>query len=477
MNFLAIDIGASSGRHILGRVVEGKITLEEIYRFDNSQVRRGGHDCWDLESLLAQIIEGIKECGARGFRPESIGIDTWGVDFILLDENLEPCSDSVAYRDMRTEGMDAVVSKVISETELYAKTGIQKMSFNTIYQLAALKQENPESLEKAAHLLMVPEYLNYRLTGKIVHDYTDSSTTGLLNAAKADWDWDLIDRLGLPRRIFGKLSMPGTVIGEFDPEIAKEVGFSTKVVLTATHDTASAYLAVPARDDRSVYISSGTWSLLGVENKEPITTEKSRLANFTNEGGYQLRYRYLRNIMGLWMIQSIRRELNGVAYVKGKENKETSAAFTKGHDGKYSFAELETLARNAQYDGIVRVNEQRFMAPESMVEEVCSACREGGYEVPKNVGELMLCVYRSLARCYADVICELEEMTGKRYHTINIVGGGCRDTFLNELTAEATGLEVVAGPVEGTAIGNLMVQMIVGGIFENIEEARTAVER
>ncbi len=476
--FLAIDIGASSGRHILGHIENGKIALEEIYRFDNSQVRVGEHDCWDTESLFSEIVNGIKACNDKGKIPETIAIDTWGVDFILLDKELKPCSEAVAYRDNRTDGMDAEVAKVLSEEELYSRTGIQKMPFNTIYQLVALKKECPESLAKAAHLLMIPEYLNFKLTGKIVHDYTDSSTTGLLDAAAKDWDRDLIAKLGLPQEIFGTLSMPGTTVGELSDEIAAKVGFKSTVILAATHDTASAYLAVPARDDKAVYISSGTWSLLGVENSEPITSAASYKANFTNEGGFQYRYRYLRNIMGLWMIQSIRRELNGVAYVKGKENTGAAEAFTAGRDGKkFSFAELEDLAREATFDAIVNVTDNRFMAPESMIAEVCKACEEGGNKAPATVGELMLCVYKSLAACYRDAIKGLGEVTGKTFTSVNIVGGGCQDKFLNELTAKATGLEVFAGPVEGTAIGNLIVQFIAAGVFKNLAEARAAIVR
>jgi rhamnulokinase len=308
-NYLAIDIGASSGRHILGTVKDGQICLEEIYRFDNGQVRKNGHDCWDVERLVESVKAGIDEAISK-YEIESIGIDTWGVDFVLLDDKGEMCSDAVAYRDDRTKNADIEIeAQILPFVDLYSRTGIQKASYNTIYQLWALKKESPDQLEKASHFLMMPEYLNYRLTGNIVHEYTDSSTTALLDAVKKDWDFDLIEKLGLPKRIFGKLEMPGAVVGEYK---------GVKVVLPAMHDTASAYLAVPARDDKAVYLSSGTWSLLGVENTAPITTSESCEANFTNEGGAWGRYRYLKNIMGLWMIQSIRRELNQVEYVEGK---------------------------------------------------------------------------------------------------------------------------------------------------------------
>ena len=288
---LAIDIGASSGRHVLGRVEGGRIALEEVYRFENSQVRRNGHDCWDPEALAQAVLKGLARCRERGRIPATVGIDTWGVDFVLLDAEGRPCSDMVAYRDARTEGADALVEAAVPRAELYARCGIQKMPFNTVYQLAALRREHPEQLARAARLLMVPDYLNYVLTGRMANEYTNATTTSLVNARTRDWDWEVIDRLGLPRRIFGKLEMPGASLGGLTEEVRRAVGFDAQVVLPATHDTGSAFLAVPARDDRAVYISSGTWSLLGVENAEPITTDASREANFTNEGGAWFRYR------------------------------------------------------------------------------------------------------------------------------------------------------------------------------------------
>ena len=470
--YLAIDIGASSGRHIVGTVRDGKIALEEVYRFTNGQVRKDGHDCWDVDALVASVKAGIDAALAKG-PVDSIGIDTWGVDFVLLDKDLNRCSDAVAYRDVRTAGADAEIERdVISFADLYRRVGIQKTSFNTIYQLWALKKEHPEQLAKAAHFLTMPEYLNFALTGKIVHEYTDSSTTALLDAAKKDWDRELIEKLGLPVGIFGKLEMPGATVGEYK---------GVKVVLPALHDTGSAYLAVPARDDKAVYLSSGTWSLLGVENDKPITNKAAQQANFTNEGGAWGRYRFLKNIMGLWMIQSIRRELNGVSYVEGKSGEETAEAlkaltdYQKGRE--YSFGDLSTIARGTDgYDTLIDVNEQRFMNPASMIAEVSKAAAERG-RAPTTVGELMQCVYKSLAECYAREIRSLSEITGKTYTSINIVGGGCQDLYLNALTADATGLEVFTGPIEGTAIGNLIVQMIAGGEFKDLAEARQAIVR
>ena len=467
--YLAIDIGASSGRHILAHLQDGKMVLEEISRFDNRQVVRGGHACWDIEHIWSGILEGLKKCSALGKIPKTIGIDTWGVDYVLLDRDGNTVGDPVAYRDTRTEGMDRVTERVIPWEEQYSRTGIQKVSFNTSYQLAALAQESPEQLEKAEALLMIPDYLNWLLTGVKKQEYTNATTSAMVNAREKTWDMDMIRRLGLPERLFGPLSMPGETVGQLRPEIAEEVGFNATVVLPATHDTGSAFLAVPAKDDQAVYLSSGTWSLLGVENESPITTKESMLQNFTNEGGAWYRYRYLKNIMGLWMIQSIRRELNGVEYVAGRSSRHA--------DGRqWSFPDLIQAAKQAEdFASVVDVNEECFMAPESMIDAIRACCERTGQAVPRSVGEIMQCVYRSLAVCYRDSIRALEQLTGKTYTSINIVGGGCQDGYLNAMTAEMTGLPVYAGPVEGTAIGNVLMQMIAGGELRDLQEARAVI--
>lgn len=469
--YLAIDIGASSGRHILGHVENGRMVLEEIYRFDNLQVHRNGHDCWDMENLWNGIIGGLKACGELGKIPATVGIDTWGVDYVLLDENDKVLGDAVAYRDSRNEGMDNVVSKYISAEALYARTGIQKQPFNTIYQLMAQKLEAPEQVAAAKRLLMIPEYLNFLLTGVKKSEYTIASTSNLLDANKKDWDKELIEMLGLPVEIFGELCMPGESVGQLLPEIQAQVGFNTTVILPATHDTGSAFLAVPAKDDNAVYLSSGTWSLLGVENEVAITTPESHAANFTNEGGAWYRYRYLSNIMGLWMIQSVRRELNGVSYVVGKEQRQATGK-------KWSFPDLIAEAEKEEgFPSMVDVNASCFLAPESMIQAIKDECARTGQAVPETVGQIMQCVYTSLSVCYRDAIKALEGLTGKKYTSINIVGGGCQDGYLNRRTAQATGLTVFAGPVEGTAIGNLLVQMIAGGDLSDLAAARSAIRR
>jgi rhamnulokinase len=468
--YLAIDIGASSGRHILGSVENGKIVLEEVFRFDNKQVHKNGHDCWDMDNLWNGILGGLKACKELGKIPKTVGIDTWAVDFVLLDENDNLVGDAVAYRDGRTQGMDAVVEQAIPAELLYSKTGIQKQLFNTIYQLAALKNEHPEQLAAAKSLLMIPDYFNFCLTGVKKQEYTNATSTNLVNAREKAWDRELIERLGLPQGLFTELSMPGTVVGELTEEIQKAVGYCATVILPATHDTGSAFLAVPAKDDNAAYLSSGTWSLLGVENAEPITTEESRKQNFTNEGGAWYRFRYLKNIMGLWMIQSIRRELNGTAYVAGRTSKYA--------DGRtWSFPDLIAAAKGAaDFTSVVDANDDRFLAPESMIDAIKDYCRESGQQVPETVGEIMQCVYLSLSRLYREAVEGLSAITGKTYTSLNIVGGGCQDMYLNQLTANATGLTVYAGPVEGTAIGNLVVQFIAAGEFEDLRSTRNAIK-
>lgn len=473
--YLAIDIGASSGRHILGHLENGRMVLEEIHRFDNRQVHKNGHDCWDIDHLWQGILDGLKACKALGKIPATVGIDTWAVDFVLLDQNGRMVGDAVAYRDSRTEGADQLVEAKIGAADLYARTGIQKQNFNTIYQLAALQKEHPEQLEVAHSLLMIPDYFHYLLTGVQKQEYTNATSTGLVHADKKTWDRDLLDLLGLPRRLFGPLSMPGTVVGPLREEIAAQVGFQTTVVLPATHDTGSAFLAVPAGDDRAVYLSSGTWSLLGVENEAPITTEESRKQNFTNEGGAWYRYRYLKNIMGLWMIQSIRRELNGVEYVAGKERAAWTLDVQPG-EKQWTFPDLIAAAESAaDFPSVVNANDDAFLAPASMIAVIQATCATAGQPVPRTVGQLMQCVYRSLTLCYKNAIAGLSQLTGKTYTAIHIVGGGCQDNYLNRMTAAICRLPVWAGPVEGTAIGNLVIQMIHSDEFADLAAARQCI--
>lgn len=456
---------------MIGWMEDGKMKLKEMHRFENRQVENGGHLCWDMDNLWRGIIDGLRACKSQNMIPKTIGIDTWAVDFVLLDGQDEMVDLPVAYRDGRTRGMDSAVSEVISEKELYEKCGIQKQLFNTIYQLMAIKKECPEALERAESLLMLPDYLGFLLTGVKKQEYTNASSTNLVNAAAKTWDMDLIKRLGLPEKLFGELSVPGEVVGKLKKEISEEVGFDATVILPATHDTGSAFLSVPARDETSVYLSSGTWSLLGVENMAPITSEEARAENLTNEGGAFYRYRFLKNIMGLWIIQSIRRELNGTEYVEGRKSKYAS-------ERTYSFPDLiEEAKKYEDFDAVIDVNDDSFLSPISMIDAIKDYCRLHEQPVPESVGQIMQCVYRGLSSCYADTIKKIEGITGRKITGINIIGGGCQDRYLNELTARAAGLPVYAGPIEGTAIGNLVIQMIGAGIFKDLKDARESIYR
>ena len=462
--YLAVDIGASSGRHILAHIEDGRIVLEEIYRFYNGMDEKGHHQVWDTERLFSEILEGMKKCKEEGKIPATMGIDTWGVDYVLLDKDDNPVGDCIAYRDGRTKGMDEEVYKIIPEDELYARTGIQKAIFNTIYQLMSTKVRKPEKLERARSFLMIPDYFHFLLTGVRKQEYTNASTTQLVNAETADWDHELIARLGYPDELFGELSMPGTVVGPIKKEIESKVGFSCTVVLPATHDTGSAVMSVPCTDENTLYISSGTWSLMGCELEKANCTKKAQTANFTNEGGYQHRYRFLKNIMGLWMIQSVKKEFEEGYDYPGKNPEDD-----------YSFANLCDRAEKETIDSVVPANDSRFLNPESMIKEVQKACEESGQTVPVTPWELSRVIYRSLAVCYKQATEEIEEITGKHFDSINIVGGGSNAVYLNKLTAAETGRTVNAGPGEATAIGNIGAQMIADGVFAGLQEFRKCV--
>ena len=452
--YLAVDIGASSGRHMLASMKDGKMQLEEVYRFPNGMDNKNGTLCWDVRRLITEIKNGLKKCKEIGKIPVSMGIDTWGVDYVLLDKDDNILGDTVGYRDSRTEGMDEKVYEVIPPDDLYARTGIQKQIFNTIYQLMAVKQSHPEYLEQAETILMIPDYFNFLLTGVKKNEYTEATTGQLISPKTSDWDYELIDMLGYNSEMFLPVSMPGTVVGDFTEEVQKEVGFNCTVVLPAAHDTGSAVLAVPTNDDDAVYISSGTWSLMGIERKEADCSMESMKANFTNEGGYDHRFRYLKNIMGLWMIQSVKKE------------------FTED----LSFAEICDMASKETISSVVDCNDDCFLAPESMIEAVRKFCRDTNQQVPETVGEISSVIYNSLAKCYGDTVEEIEAITGKKYSTIYVVGGGSNAGYLNELTAKYTGRKVSAGPSEATAIGNIIVQMLHDGVFANLVEARTCVK-
>lgn len=453
--YLAIDIGASSGRHILGSLKDGRIELEEIHRFPNGMVERDGESVWDVDELFTQIKTGMKKCREAGKIPVSVGVDTWGVDFVLLDREGQRIGNAVAYRDGRTRGMDREVYKVISEDALYAETGIQKQIFNTIYQLMALQKQNGAQMEAAETLLMMPDYFHYLLSGTAVTEYTNATTGQLVNPNTKEWDFELIDRLRFPGKIFQRIVVPGTVLGELRREVQEEVGFNCKVVAPATHDTGSAVVAVPTDSGSPLYISSGTWSLMGTELAKADCSPRSKAHNLTNEGGFDYRFRFLKNIMGLWMIQSVKKEI-------GEE---------------LDFGEICGLAEKCAISSIVDCNDDRFLAPVNMTEEVQAACRESGQQVPQGIAEVACVIYNSLAKCYAGTIKEIETITGQVYDRIHIVGGGANADYLNRLTARETGVPVYAGPTEATAIGNLVVQMISEGDLLDLKDGRACVRR
>lgn len=452
---LAVDIGASSGRLIAGGVETGMLEMVEIHRFDNKIIEKNGHFCWDIEALFSEIKAGIKNCTTHGVIPESIGVDTWAVDFVLLDDNDQLLTDAVAYRDPRTDGvMEEVVSLFMKE-RLYLETGIQFQKFNTIYQLYALKKQNPEVLEKAKTFLMIPDYFHFLLTGKKVNEYTNATTTQLINAFTRNWDKEIIDALGFNFEMFQEIKMPKTNLGPLKEEMAAEFGFDMDVILPATHDTGSAVLSIPQLED-TIYISSGTWSLIGVENYFPICVTKALDYNFTNEGGMDYQFRFLKNIMGLWMIQEVRRN----------------------YGYQYSFAELVEMSKGVtEAISIVDVDDQCFLKPVNMISEIQRYCKETGQKVPEQPGEIAKCVFESLANSYRKAVSEIEDIFEKEFKSINVIGGGSQNELLNQLIADVTKKEVYAGPVEATAIGNIIVQLIALGEIMDITEARKMVKR
>ena len=400
--YLAVDIGASSGRHMLGYLEDGKMHLEEIYRFGNGMVNKDGKLLWDTQRLFAEIVNGMKACAEAGKIPESMSVDTWAVDYVLLDGQDQVIGDTYGYRDGRTRGCDAKVYQRIREDELYARTGIQKQSFNTIYQLMADKLKRPEVLGGARTFLMLPDYFQFLLTGRKVSEYTNGTSTQLVSPATKQWDKELIRLLGYPEEMFLPLQMPGTEVGVLQESVAKEVGFCCNVVLCGSHDTASAVVAMPKAEGNGLYISSGTWSLMGVELDKADCSEVSRKANFTNEGGYDYRFRYLKNIMGLWMIQSVRHEMGD----------------------RYSFGQLcEMAEKEKAFASLVDANDSCFLAPANMTKEIQDFCMRTGQKVPQTPGEIACVIYQSLAQCYGKTVQEIEANTGRTYENIHVIDG------------------------------------------------------
>ncbi len=442
--FLAVDFGAGSGRVIAGRRENGDMVMDEIHRFRNRQIKIGRHLYWDFPALFEEMKDGLRKAARKYDDIVSIGIDTWGVDFGLVDKVGNLMGNPICYRDASTNGLVEEVACCIDMVNHYAKTGIQPMSINTMYQLVARKRENAPLLSEAAHLLFMPDLFAYFLTGVAGNEYCIASTSELLDAKTRNWDRELIGELGLPQHLFGKILMPGEVRGTLLPEIAEELGLLTdvKVVAVGSHDTASAVYAVPFEDGKrnvSAFLSSGTWSLLGVELKEPILTEEARLAGFTNEGGVGGRIRFLQNITGLWILQCLMQEWE-----------------SEGLSVDYDF--LISEAENVCDASFIDVDAQIFQKPTSMAKAIAEDCQKRGVKVPVTQGEYVRCVLQSLAERYRKAINGINTLLPRPIERLHIIGGGCRNRLLNRLTEDALGIPVVAGPVEATALGNLKVQ-------------------
>lgn len=427
---LAIDIGASSGRHILGWMENDKLCIEEIYRFENYLLNEGGSLVWDIDNLVHQVKEGIKKCKEIGKIPATVAIDTWGVDYALLDENKNLLKPVFGYRDSRTDEAIKKVEEIISEEEMYKTTGIQKQNFNTVYQLYSDKMTG--KLDKAKYFMMTPAYLSYCLTGVIKNEYTLATTGAFINAKTYARDTKITEKLGLNSEIFGEFLMPGDIIGDFTAEIQDYVGFNATVLFCPSHDTACAVAACPLKENE-IYISSGTWSLIGTEMIEPVLTEEARKSGFSNEGGIEHRFRFLKNYMGMWHLQNIRKNLNK----------------------SMNYDEMMNEAINSGAYDYIDVNAREFVAPENMIQAIRDYL--GKPDMP--LGEVINSVYHSLAKSYKEAVLEVERISGIKAEAIHIVGGGSKDSYLNRLTAEYTGKKVLAGPVEATAIGNLISQI------------------
>jgi rhamnulokinase/L-fuculokinase len=455
--YLIFDYGASSGRAMIATYVNGKIEMEEIHRFTNDPVVVNGTMYWDILRLFFEMKTAIsKAVNNGGF--DYIGIDTWGVDFAFVDKDGQLLQNPVHYRDSRTNDWEELFD-IIPRDELYAKTGIQLIPLNTIYQLYAVKKRQPWLFDQADKIIFIPDLLAYFLTGVKYTEYSMASTTQLLDAKKRTWDKDILSRLGIPERLFLPISMAGDFVGTLLPEIQEELGApAAKVVRTAGHDTGSAVLATPTQNDDFVYISCGTWALLGTEIKEPCMNDLARKYNFANEGGATGDIRFLKNIMGTWLLAESRRQW-------AREGKQ------------YSFGEMETLAKTAEpFKCFIDPDDQMFAPPGNMPKRIREYCEKTGQRVPETVAEIVRCVDESLAMKFRMCIDQTEEATGKKFPAVNILGGGVQSALLCQMTANAAGRKVVAGPIEATALGNLAMQLIASGAIADVKAARKAIE-
>lgn len=455
--FLAIDLGASSGRGIIGSIENGKITLRELHRFSNDPVMTPAGFFWDTYRLLFEIKTAINKAALEG-ELDTIGIDTWGVDYAYIDKAGAMLSPAYHYRDLRTAETMPLVHEIVPSDELYKITGIEEMSFNTVFQIAADLKNRPWLVANAEKILFTPDLLGYLLTGKCASEYTIASTSALMNASERDFSPELIDKLGIPAHIFAPVVQPGNVLGELDDKTSSETGAKgVKVVNIGSHDTSSAVLAVPAEGEDFLFISSGTWSLMGIESENPVINDVSLKYSFTNEGGVFGRVNIMKNIMGLWLIQESRRQWK--------------------REGKnYTFDEMSEAALASQpLRSIINPDDALFATAGDLPGRIREYCRNTNQPEPENVGQIVRCIFESLALRYRWTAEKLEELTGKKYNVINMIGGGTKDELLCTFTANGTGREVYAGPIEATAIGNILMQAYAAGEIKDVHEARDIV--
>ena len=458
MNFLAFDLGATSGRAIIGTVENDKLSSEEVYRFPNAVKEIDGKYYWDIQSLFNHLKAALKKVAGMGVKIESIGIDTWGVDFGHVGKDGGIIGMPRAYRDPYTDGIPEEVFRIIPREELYSATGVQIMNFNTIFQLYAQSKEADSRLPKTDKILFMPDLLAYMLTGEMVCEYTDASTSGIINPRTRGFQKDLLERLGIDPSILLDITQPGAKVGVLKKEICEETGMeSVPVIAVAGHDTASAIAAVPASDENFAYLSSGTWSLMGIESKDPIINEKSYEYNLTNEGGIEGTTRFLKNITGMWLLEQSRKTWE-------KEGR------------KYTYPEMTEMGRQAlSFDSTIDPDDPRFAAPKDMDAEIKAALRESGQRVPENDSEMISCIYHSLTKKYKSVIAMLQNFASFKISKLHVIGGGSANGLMNQLTADELGIPVVAGPVEGTAIGNIMIQAKAAGLVKDRWEMRRII--
>ncbi len=457
--FLAIDMGASSGRVMAGILNDGKLSLEEIHRFDNGPVEKDGSLYWDIDNIFSELRIGIKKAAALHPEAKSIGIDTWGIDYVILKPDGSFARAPFNYRDSRTDGMPEKIFRIIPEKELYARTGIQRLQFNTLYQLVAHKEKYPEDFAEGNTMLLIPDAVAFWLCGDISCEYTNATTTNLLNASSREWDWETIDALGLPRFFFPKLTPPSTVVGKLRKELADEFGIEQlEVCKVGSHDTASAVAAVPApRNQAWNYISCGTWALFGAELDKPVLTEEAFKVAFTNEGGICGKIRFLTNIIGMWLAQELRADWSA----------------QKGE--KIPWKVVDTMAiESPGLKFIINPNAREFLSPGDMAGKIRRFCERTGQGTPTDA-ETIRAVYDSLALCFREKMEKLSDFSGQNCRCLNIVGGGSNAKVLMRIVADICNVDVIAGPVEATTTGNILSQAIARGMIGSLDEARDVV--